>query len=141
MPDPVHKMDSEKSIYLDREEHVHKGELGAKRTVVYSYNSETDTLVPVNNDNPLSVSNSDVIADALNQLNVVLKVLTQAIVDPVTLDRSLNRTRQTAIIESGTVTTVGTVTGITNVDSYQGKLLMVGQDISAWANVVRGRIT
>lgn len=37
---------SEKSVYLDREEHVHKGELGAKRVVMYTYDSGTDTLQP-----------------------------------------------------------------------------------------------
>jgi hypothetical protein len=85
--------------------------------------------------------------EILEQLTVVLKNLIQSIVDPVTLDRSLNRTRQTAIVESGTITTVSTVTGVTtvtgltNIDSYQGKLLMVGQDMSAWANTVRARIT
>lgn len=45
MPE-THKMDSEKSIYLDREEHSHKGELGAKRVVLYSYDSNTDELQP-----------------------------------------------------------------------------------------------
>lgn len=82
--------------------------------------------------------------ELLEQLSVVIKSLIQSIVDPVTLDRSLNRTRQTAIVESGTITTVGTVTtvtGLTNIDSYQGKLLMVGQDMSAWATTVRARIT
>lgn len=88
--------------------------------------------------------------ELLEQLTVVFKALMQGIVDPVTLDKTLNRTRQTAIVESGTITTVGTVTGVTtvstvtgltNIDSYQGKILMVGQDMSAWANTVRGRIT
>jgi hypothetical protein len=37
---------SEKSVYLDREEHVHKGTLGAKRVVTYSYDAATDTLNP-----------------------------------------------------------------------------------------------
>lgn len=43
---PEHRMDDEKSVYLDREEHVHKGELGAKRVVMYLYDSNTDTLIP-----------------------------------------------------------------------------------------------
>lgn len=43
MADP-HKMDSEKSVYLDREEHFHRGQLGAKRVVLYNYDSNTDTL-------------------------------------------------------------------------------------------------
>lgn len=52
----THKMDSEKSVYLDREEHSHKGLVGAKNIVVYTYDSGTDTLIPVNSDNPLPTS-------------------------------------------------------------------------------------
>lgn len=40
---------SEKSVYLDREEHEHKGEVGAKRVVLYTYDSDTDTLNPYGN--------------------------------------------------------------------------------------------
>lgn len=39
---------SEKSVYLDREEHVHKGQVGAKRVVLYDYDATTDTLSPTN---------------------------------------------------------------------------------------------
>jgi hypothetical protein len=39
-------MDSEKSVYLDREEHVHKGSVGAKTVVPYFYNSDDDILEP-----------------------------------------------------------------------------------------------
>lgn len=49
---------SEKSVYLDREEHAHKGAVGAKNTVLYTYNSGTDTLVPVNSDNPVPTSSN-----------------------------------------------------------------------------------
>ena len=45
MPDP-HKMDSEKSVYLDNEEHHHRGNLGAKRVVLYTYDATSDTLQP-----------------------------------------------------------------------------------------------
>lgn len=38
---------SEKSNALDREENVTKGNLSAKRVVVYSYDAATDTLLPV----------------------------------------------------------------------------------------------
>lgn len=37
---------SEKSVYLDREEHFHRGQVGAKTVVPYYYDSNTDTLTP-----------------------------------------------------------------------------------------------
>ncbi len=37
---------SEKSVYLDREEHFHRGEVGAKTVVPYYYDANTDTLMP-----------------------------------------------------------------------------------------------
>lgn len=37
---------SEKSNALDREENITKGNLSAKRVVLYTYDSATDTIVP-----------------------------------------------------------------------------------------------
>ena len=37
---------SEKSVALDREENITKGNLSAKRVALYTYNSGTDTLSP-----------------------------------------------------------------------------------------------
>lgn len=71
----------------------------------------------------------------------------RALVNPPYRDKSLNRLRQTAIIESGTVTTVSTVTtvttvtGLTNIDSYQGRIVVLGQNLSAWAVCCRNRIS
>jgi len=53
MPNPK---TSEKSAYLDRDEHVSKGAIGAKQIVVYYYDSGTDELKPINSTNPLPVS-------------------------------------------------------------------------------------
>ena len=53
MPNPK---TSEKSSYLDRDEHVSKGAIGAKQIVVYYYDSGTDELKPINSTNPLPVS-------------------------------------------------------------------------------------
>jgi len=43
MPNP--KID-DKSVYIDREENITKGNISAKRVAVYTYDSGTDTLVP-----------------------------------------------------------------------------------------------
>jgi hypothetical protein len=59
-------------------------------------------------------------------------------------DVALGRNRMTAILESGTVTTVSTVinqTNQTNMGGQQAQLLTNGQNVSAWAATVRARIT
>jgi hypothetical protein len=49
---------SEKSVYLDREEHLHKGSVGGKITVPYYYDANSDTLNPASGD--LQVGGSEV---------------------------------------------------------------------------------
>ena len=76
----------------------------------------------------------------------ILKQLMMAIRHPIALDRALNRLRATAVIESGSITlsgtnTVATVTNMSNVDNYQGKVLVIGQNITAWSTTVRSRIS
>ena len=63
---------------------------------------------------------------------------------PVGYDRSLQRYRQTTIIESGAVSTVATVNTVSNqlsVGGVQAQLLVNGQNLSAWQACVRSRIT
>lgn len=38
--------DNEKSVSLDRHEHISKGAVAAKKVAVYVYDSDTDSLVP-----------------------------------------------------------------------------------------------
>ena len=71
-----------------------------------------------------------------------LKITLMSIVYPAWYDRSANAIRNQ--VQSGTITTLTTcttVTGLTNIDGYQGKLLLINQNISAWAGVVRARIS
>jgi hypothetical protein len=78
---------------------------------------------------------------------------------PQGYDKSLTRYRVTAAIESGTVTTVTTVATVTTVTTVstvasvtsaqnlvsiggiQGQIGVYGQNLSAWADCVRARIT
>lgn len=53
MPNPK---TSEKSAYLDRDEHISRGDVGTKKVTVYYYDSGTDELKPINSTNPLPVS-------------------------------------------------------------------------------------
>jgi hypothetical protein len=89
-----------------------------------------------NSSNTLSVEIDDMF---LTLRNILLEIATPAVVDI-----ALNRMRATALIESGTITTVTTVTtvaALTNIDSYQGRLAVLGIDETAWAQLVRARIT
>lgn len=71
----------------------------------------------------------------------LLSDLLQVMSYPVNLDRAQNRSRGTVAVESGTVTTVTTVTGLSNIDGYQGKIPVINLNLDAWANVVRRTIS
>lgn len=69
--------------------------------------------------------------------NLLLRIL-KALLAPLGYDKSLGRFRNTAIIESGTVTTV---TGLTNIDGRNGAMLVNTNSRAAWALSHRARIT
>lgn len=74
----------------------------------------------------------------------LLRTLAAYFESPRGYDKSLQRQRATVILESGTVTTVttvGTVTNLSTIDTMQGRLLVNGQNLAAWTQVVRARIT
>jgi hypothetical protein len=73
-----------------------------------------------------------------------LSRIINALSAPAGYDRSLQRQRVTATLESGTVTqvtTVGTVTSLSTIDSIQGRIQIYGANLSAWHDVVRSRIS
>lgn len=78
--------------------------------------------------------------------NLLWRIL-QMLLAPLGYDKSLARYRQTAVIESGTitaVTTVATVTtcaGLTNIDGRNGSMLINANNATAWALNVRSRIS
>jgi hypothetical protein len=68
----------------------------------------------------------------------------RALLSPLGYDMSIQRYRQTAVVESGTitaVTTVATLTNQANIGGVQAQLLVNGQNVSAWQACVRSRIT
>ena len=95
---------------------------------------------------PLVVTDATA-AELLDGLQTLLLRLLNATNSPRGYDVGLARNRVSALIESGTVTTVGTVTavnGVANIGSIgnqQAQLLTNGQNVSAWAATVRARIT
>lgn len=81
-------------------------------------------------------STSDVATDStLNLIRSLIRML----MNPAWVDKTQNRMRATVAIESGTVTTVTTVTGMTNIDSQQGRIMVLPIAVNAWANLVRSR--
>lgn len=90
----------------------------------------------VSDANPMPVSDGS----SQNLLNRILSVLAS----PLGYDKSLQRQRSTAVIESGTVTTVGAINNINNIaaiDGYSARMTVLDQNRSAWAQCVRARIT
>ena len=113
----------------------------------------SDSQLPL----PTGAASEATLASALAELVTIsggsgaaenlLRQLVQAATSPAGFDRSLGRGRVTAIVESGTVTTVSTVTtvttvsGLTNIDGRNGAMLINPTNLSAWADCVRARIT
>lgn len=88
-----------------------------------------------------------------SRIETLLRWILQMLMAPLGYDKSLQRYRQTTVIESGTVTTVSTVTTVTGVttvstvsnlstiDNLQGRIMVLGINNSAWADCHRSRIS
>ena len=99
-------------------------------------------VVSVTLDNS-GMSSTDLQLEILNMLRLIKTTLNRL---PF-YDPTLNRGRMTAILESGTVTTVstvttcGTVTNMTNVGSYTWNTMVNMQNRSSWANNCGSKIS
>lgn len=121
-------------------------------TTVTYFNLNTNAVyTPVGTIYAAPVAVSNIVADdLLDGMQTLLIRLLNATNSPRGYDVALGRNRMTTLVESGTITTVGTVTTVTNVGtvgnqnnigSQQAQLLVSGQNVSAWAAIVRSRIT
>ena len=93
--------------------------------------------VDVSADNPMPVAESGPLITLFVRLLNLLGA-------PVGYDKSQGRYRQTAIVESGTITQVSTVATLSNqalIGGIQAQILPNGQNLSAWQACVRARIT
>ena len=93
--------------------------------------------VDVSTENPLPVAESGPLLTLFIRLLNLLGA-------PVGYDKSQGRYRQTAIVESGTLTTVNVINTVNNqaaIGGVQAQLLINGQNLSAWQACVRSRIT
>lgn len=109
---------------------------------------EDGVAVDVSQSNPMPI-------DAGNQstLSMLLVRIGNMLMSPLGYSKDLQRYRQTAVIESGTVTTVSTVStvttvttvttvsGVTNLNGLAADRLVLNQNFSAWAATHRSRIT
>jgi hypothetical protein len=98
-----------------------------------------NTAVDVSSANPLPVTDAQ-----LADVELLLMRMLNALNAPQGYDKSLQRQRGTMVVESGTVTTVTTVSTLVNmstIDSLQGRIQVYGANLSAWADTVRARIT
>ena len=118
-------------------------------TTITYFNLNTNAVyTPVGTIFAAPVATSNVVADdLLDGMQTLLIRLLNATNSPRGYDVALGRNRVTALIESGTVTTVTTVTNVGTVGNQnsmggtQAQLLSNGQNVSAWAATVRARIT
>ena len=82
--------------------------------------------------------------ETVQRLAQLMLELVNAAGSPAAFDVALNRIRQTAIIESGTVSTVANLTtagNLVNIDSRNGSMLINALDDMAWSCSVREKIT
>ena len=94
------------------------------------------SAVPVSLDST-GMSSTDLQLEILNMLRLIKTTLNRL---PF-YDPTLNRGRMTAVVESGTVTTVSTVTNMTNIGSYTWNAMVQMQNRSSWANNCGSRIS
>lgn len=90
----------------------------------------------------LDVTNAEAQQDMILLLTRMLNYLNS----PMGYDKSLQRQRMTAIIESGTVTvgTISTITTLANmaaIGGIQAQILPTSANLAAWYSLVRTRIT
>ena len=98
------------------------------------------------NDGDLSATNPMPVAESGPLITLFVRLL-NLMGAPLGYDKSISRSRVTAVVESGALTTVATVTTVTavnnisTVDTLPGRLLINGSNAAAWAMTVRNRIT
>lgn len=122
-------------------------------TVIYNFASSTNGAVSFNGTelvldyNTTSMGASDVLQiylDVKSEGNMLLRRIVAALLAPLGYDKGLQRFRNTAILESGTLTTCSTVTTASNLVNMNGLAtdrLILNQNYSAWAATHRARIT
>ena len=97
------------------------------------------------NDGDIAASNPMPVQEVSGATSLLRRIL-ERLMSPVGFDMSLDRSRVTAVLESGTVSsiTAGTITTVgvlNNIDGRNGAMLIDQTNLSAWADCHRARIT
>lgn len=117
---------SEKSVALDREENITRGNLSAKKVALYTYNAETDQLEPYTGGSAASSTDSSTDTNQIEQeetLNEILSAI-RAIAGAKGIAADL---RVTLLGGTTAVTTVTTLTGITNIGAQPATTFLPNQ--------------
>lgn len=131
-------------IYLPNKSSIGGSVIGNDLTLNYDTTqmNDSDSLL-IYYDDPGKAALEDVVNEISNKdLMIAIKNLLIAIANPSYVDKSVNAIRNQ--VQSGTITTVSTVSALTNVsqiDSIQGRLLMMNSNVNAWANSQRRTIS
>jgi hypothetical protein len=97
------------------------------------------TALPLPTGAATSTKQNDIIDEISNKdLMEVIRNLLRAIANPSYVDKSANQLRAQV---TGTVTATVASTVISTMNAYAANLLVIDQNRSAWANIVRARIT
>lgn len=92
-------------------------------------------------DLPESTYPAPVEAGPQSMLSMMLQRILNLMMAPLGYSKDSQRYRATAAIESGTVTTVSTVSYLTNFNTLSSERLVLNQNMAAWAITHRARIS
>lgn len=127
---------SEKSVALDREENITRGNLSAKKVALYTYNSDTDQLEPYTGGSAAASTDGATESSQIEQEEILNQILSaiSAIAGAKGIAADLRVTLlggTTAVTGTltavTTVTTVTTLTGITNIGAQPATTFLPNQ--------------
>ena len=125
-------------------------------TVIYNFASSTKGAVSFNgtelvlDHNTSSMNANDqlqIYLDVKHEGNSLLRRILSALLAPLGYDKSIQRFKNAAVVESGTLTTCSTVTtcstasNLVNLNGLPADRIVFGQNFAAWAATNRARIT
>ena len=105
-----------------------------------------DTLTLTYDTSLMSVTDTlQIFADIEDGTQSLLYRIFNILASPLGYDKSLQRQRGTVVVETlptlGNVTTVTNLTSLNGIDGYNARIEVFAQNLTAWAQCVRARIS